>query len=352
MFKSIMYRLALMQFVLAILGICFFPQAAVSEDSFPFAEGDRVLFIGDSITQDGRYVDLIQGYLWSEYPDREITVLNLGLSSETVSGITEPIHPFPRPNVLDRLERALKLAKPDWVLVCYGMNDGIYHPVDQRIRQSYRQGLEAVVKMIDSQGARAILLSPPIFDAECPSVVRALEQAAEDEPYGYRKPYLQYDDTLVSLTNIARSFEKDPRVDRFIDVHASTHDFLRTAKAADPAFVYGDGVHPPLEGHAAMAKSILLGLGESEMKIDRSLARYCDVRPPGVSTNDLPADPLASQIRESLFQRGRTLSAALRKSVDPQSGPLDIETIDEAPFTMAAAAEAKIREMIDSVRQK
>ena len=112
-----------------------------SAEEFFFKPKDRVLFLGDSITQNGRYVALLEAYLWAAYPRRDITVINAGLSSETVSGITEPVHPNRRPNIHDRLDRTLQLADPDWVFVCYGMNDGIYHPVEPRIVQAYQQGL-------------------------------------------------------------------------------------------------------------------------------------------------------------------------------------------------------------------
>ena len=70
----------------------------------PFADGERVLFLGDSITQDGRYVALVEAYLWATYPQLHLDIVNAGLSSETVSGMTEPIHPYPRPNVNERLD--------------------------------------------------------------------------------------------------------------------------------------------------------------------------------------------------------------------------------------------------------
>jgi lysophospholipase L1-like esterase len=327
--------------LLVALVLCIFQAPTFASADFPLSDGDRVLFIGDSITQDGRYVDLIQAYLWVEFPNRDITIVNAGLSSETVSGITEPIHPFPRPNINDRLQRALDLAKPDWVFVCYGMNDGIYHPVEPRIRDAYRGGLEQVLSTIHSYGAKTILLSPPVFDSESPTVVKRLEEAKPDEPFGYRKPFRQYDDTLVSLTNIAQSFENDVRVERYIDVHVSTHDFIVFAKRQNPKFVYGDGVHPPLEGHAAIARAILFGLGEDEEMIDDVLTKYTGLRSPEADPQGTTPSPNAAAIRDAVIKRGSVLSAAVRKLVDPKKGP-SIEpgsTIPEFEQAMALAAE-------------
>lgn len=319
---------------------------------FSFQNGDRVLFIGDSITQDGRYVDLVQGYLWARHPDLGLTIINAGLSSETVSGITEPVHPFPRPNILDRIERVLMLADPDIVFVCYGMNDGIYHPVEDRITDAYRNGLQQVLTAIDKAGAKAYLLSPPVFDVNAPGIQKSLKNASTDEPYGYRRPFEQYDSTLIALTNIMQSYQQDPRVLGYIDVHASTHDFLMNAKQANADFTYGDGVHPPLEGHAAMARAILIGLDEPEPVIISTMANVFGIRPPGTSAEELPSHASADQIRELLFKRGRTLSAIVRERVSPKSDGAGIADFAEGPAMRQATKDAEeIREKIIAAKR-
>ena len=52
----------------------------------------RVVFIGDSITYAGSYIDDIEAYVLTRDTNSTITVLNLGQSSETVSGRSEPGH--------------------------------------------------------------------------------------------------------------------------------------------------------------------------------------------------------------------------------------------------------------------
>ncbi len=312
----------------------------------PFIDGDCVLFLGDSITQDGRYVDLVNAYLWATYPDLHVTIINAGLSSETVSGITEPIHPFPRPNVQDRLDRTLDIAKPDWVLVCYGMNDGIYHPVDQRITDAYKQGMERLLASIHASGAKAILLTPPVFDAQSPAVINALKEAKADDPYGYLKPYEKYDDTLVTLSNIVRTLEQDSRVDRIIDLHASMDDFLKTSKQADVNFVYGDGVHPPLPGHVAMATTVLFGLGEPHDRIETVLARITGLLPPDRSVDELPIAEGAEETRNLIFARGGGMSAAFRKAIQPQTPASHIDRVLNTALIIGDSQENVIKHRI------
>jgi hypothetical protein len=91
----------------------------------------RVVVLGDSITYSGQYIEYVEAYAVSRFPERRIEFLNLGLPSETVSGLTEPGHAggqFPRPDLHERLARVLAQTKPDFIIACYGMNDGIYYP--------------------------------------------------------------------------------------------------------------------------------------------------------------------------------------------------------------------------------
>ena len=75
--------------------------------------------------------------LWCEF-------LDLGLPSETVSGLTEPGHAggaFPRPDLHERLDRVLEKTKPDLLVACYGMNDGIYYPFSEDRFAKYKEGM-------------------------------------------------------------------------------------------------------------------------------------------------------------------------------------------------------------------
>ena len=70
----------------------------------------RILFLGDSIAYGGQFVDYIDAYLRARVPERSFEIINIGLPSENLSGLTEPGHAggeFPRPNLHERLARAL-----------------------------------------------------------------------------------------------------------------------------------------------------------------------------------------------------------------------------------------------------
>ncbi|TXT28529.1 MAG: G-D-S-L family lipolytic protein, partial [Planctomycetota bacterium] len=91
----------------------------------------RVVFLGDSITYSGQYIAYLETFLATRFPNRTTEFINLGLPSETCSGLSEDGHAggkFPRPDVHERLQRVLDKLKPDLVVACYGMNCGIYLP--------------------------------------------------------------------------------------------------------------------------------------------------------------------------------------------------------------------------------
>ncbi len=116
-----MLRFSLVVCLLAALSF-----GAQAGEPFLLRDGQRIVFLGDSITNAGGYVQYVEAYLLARFPDQKFELINLGLPSETVTGLSEPEHPFPRPDAHERLERALLKTKPDVVVICYGMNDGIY----------------------------------------------------------------------------------------------------------------------------------------------------------------------------------------------------------------------------------
>ena len=79
------------------------PIAAAAPPSDPLENAERIVFLGDSITNDGHYINLLEAALRKSHPNAEF--INLGLPSEGCPGLSEPAHPFPRPDVHERLLR-------------------------------------------------------------------------------------------------------------------------------------------------------------------------------------------------------------------------------------------------------
>ena len=208
----------------------------------------RVVFLGDSITYDGHYVADIVAYQRLHQPQREMEFINLGLPSENTSGLSEPGHAggkFPRPDLHERLGRMLAKTRPDLVIACYGMNDGIYLPLDAGRFAAFTNGIIRLHQAVENSGAKIIHVTPPVFD-EVPG----------GHP-GYANVLDVYSRWLLDqLTNGWR----------VIDLHFPMQQTLAAERAKRPAFAFAkDGIHPDEAGHWLMAKEILKGLGATDL---------------------------------------------------------------------------------------
>jgi lysophospholipase L1-like esterase len=212
--------------------------AAAAERPFFLKHGDRVLFLGDSITQAGGYVEYIEAALLAQFPGRRYEVIKLGLSGETVSGLNEPGLSMPRPNLHDRLDRALSMTRPTVVSACYGMNDGIYHPYDEGRFAAYQAGMRRLMEKVREAGARMVPLTPPPFD---PGPKGEAALGPGEKRYGYQAPYRDYDGVLARYGRWLLTLENA------IDVHGP----MSAGRFAP------DGVHPGPEGHVVMARAVL-----------------------------------------------------------------------------------------------
>jgi lysophospholipase L1-like esterase len=219
-----------------------------------------VLFLGNSITYAGQYVTYLEAYYRIRHPGHQLEFINVGLPSETVSGLSEPGHAggaFPRPDLHERLSRVLAQIKPDLVFACYGMNDGIYMPLDQERFRQYQQGMTWLRDTLRQTGARVILVTPPVYDE--------LRGGSK----GYARVLDEYADWLLAQRK--KGWE-------VADVHAPMKKYLAAHRQVDAQFgiagfaLAPDGVHPGEVGHWLMARQLLLYLGEKEV------ARYPDVK--------------------------------------------------------------------------
>ncbi|MEW6302054.1 MAG: SGNH/GDSL hydrolase family protein [Verrucomicrobiota bacterium] len=214
----------------------------------------RIVFVGDSITYGGKYIEYFDAFLATRYPERRIEIINLGLPSETVSGLSEPGHAagkFPRPDLHERLDRVLQKTKPDLVIACYGMNDGIYHPFGEERFKAYREGMLKLRAKVANAGAKIIHITPPVFDP-VPIKDKTLP-AGRDE---YASPYEGYNEVLDRYA--AWLLQQRKQGWQVVDLHEPMNRHLAMRRAAAPEFLFArDGVHANETGHLLFAVQLL-----------------------------------------------------------------------------------------------
>ncbi len=270
--KSIRHPLAALVLVLGLAS-----ETPAADESFFLKDGETVAFFGDSITQAGGYIVGIDAWIRANRPEAGINLINLGLGSETVTGLTEPDHPFPRPNVHERIDRALEKVPFDTAFVCYGMNDGIYHPFSEERFKTYQIGLLTLVEKLIAAGKRVVVMTPPPFDAASVNPDGLVDANAPE--FGYKTAYRRYDEEVLGPYG-KWVLTLGERAALVIDLHTPVKAALEAKRAAEPEYRSGDGVHPNPEGHQVLARAILAALGAKNASLpeDKDLVAHVEKR--------------------------------------------------------------------------
>lgn len=202
------------------------------------ADGERILFIGDSITDCARrvsrnplgegYVKLVDELVTAKYPARRITVLNRGVSGDTIR------------NLEARWDIDVIAERPNWLSILIGIND-VWRQLDNlspavlidEFVETYRALLDHTRSSV---GSRFLLLETTVIDED-------LESAGN-------RMLVPYNEAIRSL---AAEFDA---------ILVPMNQAFRRAIATRPGFAWTtDGVHPNEAGHALMAVTVLENLG-------------------------------------------------------------------------------------------
>lgn len=208
--------------------------ASFPPQSFFFKDGDRVVMIGDSITEQLLHSNYVESFVVSRFPRWKLAFRNVGIGGDTSTGGNA------------RVARDILPFRPTAVTITFGMNDGGYRrPYDPARLEAYRTGLEGMLRQLKQAGVRtAVLSSSPVEKAE--------EGPALD---GYNR-------TLQKLARAAREVAQKGGA-TFVDQFHPHLEALDLARATDPKLRIngGDPVHPGPSGQLLMAWAILKGLG-------------------------------------------------------------------------------------------
>jgi lysophospholipase L1-like esterase len=200
-----------------------------------FSAGQRIVFIGDSITDCDRrgaaapygdgYVDLVRSLVTARYPERGLTWVNRGVGGDTVRELAA------------RWETDAIDTAPDWLSVMIGIND-IWRafgsdpssavPIDE-----YATTLRALLRRaVDRTGCRLIVAEPYLIEPD-----RDEPQRAATDLY------------CMVAREIAAEFDA---------VNVRTQDaFDDVLRSTAPKDWADDRVHPNRPGHAVIAQAFL-----------------------------------------------------------------------------------------------
>ncbi len=237
----------------AIVALALLGQAN-GEEPFYLNGGETIVFFGDSITQNGQYVNYVEAFLLTRFPEKQFRVINHGISSETVSGTSEPDHDPRRPDAHPRFARDVAAWKPDVVVACFGMNDGNYHPFDEERFAKYQAGVQKLIDRVrdEARAKKLTILTPPPYDPYRRTVLDPMAKS-----FGYKFAYIGYDDTLRRYSDWLTTLHQ-PNV-LVADDHAAIGAHVLKRRENLVSFsVSPDAIHPDATGHWLMAQTLLL----------------------------------------------------------------------------------------------
>lgn len=223
---------------------------------FFFKDGDVVVMIGDSITEQHLYSNYVEMWTVTRFPNWKLTFRNVGIGGDRSVGGNS------------RFALDVLLHKPTAMTVDFGMNDGGYRAFEESTFKPYMEGLQGMADKAKAANIRVAWCTPqPLDNAEQgPTALTGYNQTLEKFSDGVKviaekNGGLFVDQFHPYLAALDRARGKGPKYDRI------------TA---------GDAVHPGPPGQALMAASILKGLSFPSLvslaEIDAAGGKVVDAR--------------------------------------------------------------------------
>jgi lysophospholipase L1-like esterase len=221
---------------LALLLVAAFGLSAQS--GFYLRDGDRVVFYGDSITDQRLYTVFTEAFAVTRFPTQNVTFVHSGWGGDRVSGGGGgPIDL--------RLDRDVIAYKPTVLTIMLGMNDGNYKAFDPSTFDTYTKGYEHILDVV--QGA-------------LPKVrITAIQPSPFDDVTQPVKFDGGYNAVLLHFSKFIRDLAVSIRIDT-ADLNTPVVAALKKANETDPAGakkLIPDRVHPGPAGHLLMAEALL-----------------------------------------------------------------------------------------------
>jgi lysophospholipase L1-like esterase len=334
----------LSKFSLILLLACGLLGARTLAADFAIHDGDRVVFLGDSITEQRLYTTYIEAYALTRYPQWKLWFRNVGWGGDT-SWLRQRSHPdeaklfaadadaqqrMVETAVKHGLERDVLPLKPTFVTVKFGMNDHSYQAFREDIFRAYVRSQTEIAEVLKGAGARVAFLTP-----------QPIEDKRPDPDKDVRNESLRkFCDGLREVS------DKEGAV--FVDQFDPYMAMLLRERPNNPnGFVGGgDAVHPGPIGHTVMAWAILKGLHASPLVSSVSI----DAATHKLSSQACQALNLTIANGSVTFERQ---DQALPMPIDERAGPAlklapVLEDLDQYQLKVTGLAPGNYQLSIDS----
>ena len=216
----------------------------------PFHEGDRVTFVGNSITDGGHYHSYIWLYYMTHFPGMRLWMANCGVGGDTAK------------EILARLDDDVLTKEPTVLTFTFGMNDTGYYEYNSAdsadfARRKFEEAKQNFAfceeKLKSLKGVRTVMIGTSPYDQT---------STFNNDIFAHKNDNMQ---RIIALQK-----EAARRNDwEFLDFNAPMVALNMKQQQTDPAFtiIGGDRIHPDNDGHMAMAYLFLEAQGMKGKKV-------------------------------------------------------------------------------------
>lgn len=210
-----------------------------------FEKNDKIVMIGDSITDAGRarpigegrgaaygtgYVNVVKGLLDCSYPELNLRLITMGCSGNTVKDLKE------------RWETDVMDLKPDYLSIMIGIND-VWRQFDCPLQVERHVHLDEYEATLDS----LIVETLPILKGLILMTPYYIESNKSD---AMRAKMDEYGEVVKKLAVKHNTM--------FVDTQAAINRILEHCHSSALSW---DRVHPNISGHTVLAKAFLQTVG-------------------------------------------------------------------------------------------
>ena len=235
-----------------ILALLFSAASSHLHAEIPVTSGEKIAFLGDSITQQGNggpggYVQLVGSGLAAN--GVKVEIIGAGISGHKSN------------QMLERLDRDVLSKKPQWMTLSCGVND-VWHGANGVPLEDYKKNITAIVDQAQAAGVKVVILTSTMI--------------REDQATAENQKLVPYNEFLRALATEKKCL--------LADLNADLQAAIAEAAKAGPVkgnVLTSDGVHMASPGNEMMAAGVLKGLGLDAAELPKAKEAWLDL--PGTS---------------------------------------------------------------------
>jgi lysophospholipase L1-like esterase len=230
-----MKKLILTFYVLSIFSV------VKAQTIAPFKAGDRIAFVGNSITDGGHYHSYIWLYYMTHFPDMRITCFNTGVGGDVIQ------------QMYNRFDEDVLSKKPNVITLTWGMNDtGYFDWYNEKGRQNIARNLDTSYKYY------------ALVEQKLKALPNVRKIVIGGSPYDFTSKFTKNNlfpgkaESFAKLINFQAVGAKRNNWN-FVDFFHPMLAINKREQAKDTSFSLtpNDRIHPDNNGHMVMAYEFL-----------------------------------------------------------------------------------------------